>query len=326
MNLPKSIDQYNSDLKKINPEICLKINSYFDGFKVLYKSLNNKPSFHKKEILSKEQSNIKVQEIISHTDIVFNKSTPINEVKDILSNLDEYTFDMYAYITISKLLNINKEIILQHIKIKKLSSSIWKKLFQLNQPFNSSDNLKLACESYVNNPEITSDEISSEVTQYVFQNNASKRQVDNILLNKQREKSQEKHSKNVLTKKDIDTWKLKKRIAEIENQILIELGEVYYLSLIRQIDLLVEKSLKSLIKEDETDSRFNSFSILLNKFSAIEYIKLFIYENRSQDSNISQKYLTHNNEKYITNDEITTEISELFIKKIELVRVNKKNT
>ncbi len=281
------------------------------------------------------------------------KDIQLESMIESLKTMEKKLYDEISDEIIQKILIWKNKDIVCYRKIKSIADEINKTKLKFRQIINRQSSIDDAFRIYIkNNGQITK-EILMSVSEDEFKSNSKQRQqerqLDNIKKNSPVEikpkKAMEKKPENwninsneikKLTESDKTLRKIKHRIKVLEYNITNELWQLSS-DFLKQLKLLISYSVnwweEILINWEKTiDPRYNSFNnAITNKQAAIVYIQQFLHENKIEWSDYNwMRYFSYSSidskNNSITNENITENIAELFIKKIELIKLQDKNT
>lgn len=325
------------------------INTLYGYFQVVYKYI------HKINIYNSDS----VKNINSKIRFVYkyffpnDTDTQLQSMIESLKTIEKKLYDEISSEIIQKILIWKNKDIDCYRQIKSIADEINKTKLKFRQIINRQSSVEDAFKIYIkNNWEVTKDILMS-VSENEFKNNSQKRQQERQLENVKKNTPFEVKTKNDKTnqwlnstqineealnifQEDKTLRKIKNRIKVLEYNISNELWKLST-DFLKQLNLLVSYSVKWWEEivvnwEKIIDPRYSSFNhAITNKQAAIVFIQQFLHENKHEWSDYNwMRYFSYSSQESknqnITNEDITENIAELFIKKIELIKHQDKNT
>ena len=349
-SISNKITQKNWEKELLTLNDYNSINTIYGYFQIVYKHIHWINLYNSKAIKGIDS---KIRFVYNHF-FPNDKNNDSKSMIESLKTLEKSTYDEISHEIIKKILLWRNKDIECYRQIKLIVDEINKTKLKFKQILNRESNLEQAYKIYVeNNGEITRD-VLYEVAKNEFQNNTkqrqTQRQIENIIQNKSAKSKPKKEKTDKWEnwdQKQIETQKLSKNekiLRRIQNKIKIlefnisnQLWNKLFDDFIVQLNWLINFSLKwweqVIIQWKKwIDPRYKTFThAATNKQAAIAFIQQFLYENKPKDINIKWlRFFSYNTteeeQKYLENEDITEDIAELFIKKIELIKFQDKNT
>lgn len=339
----QEIDPWKKDLLTIND--YNSINTIYGYFQIVYKHIHGINIYNSNTI---KNIDTKVRFVYNH---FFPNDSNINyqSMIDSLKTLEKKDYDEISHEIIKTILDWRNKDIECYRQIKSIANEINKTKLKFKKILNRDSTIQEAFKIYTENNWEINTQILQEVAKNEFQNNAkqrqTQRQIKNIIQNKPLENTSKKDSNNntndIKSSEQSQNQKILRRIQNkiniLEFNIWNQLWNKLYNDFITQFNWLIKFSLNwwesvFIDWKKVIDQRYDSFfNAATNKQAAIVFIQQFLHENKPDNINAKWlRYFSYNtqqdNEKYLTNEDITENIAELFIKKIELVRHLDKNT
>ncbi len=345
----QEIDTRSKELLTLND--YNSINTIYGYFQIVYKYIHGINIYNQSNI---KAINSKVRFVYNH---FFSNDTDIDYQSMIqsLKTLEKQTYDEISHEVVKKILGWRNKDIVCYRQIKSIANEINKTKLKFRKIINRDSTIQEAFKIYIENNWEINTQVLQEVTKNEFQNNTKQRQeqrqLENIIQNKPVEvtpKKEDKKNKGIIEEsnniKSSELLKHQKILRRIENKIKIlefniwnQLWIKLYNDFIIQFNWLIKISLNwwenvFIDWKKVEDSRYKTlWHASTNIQAAIVFIQQFLHENKPDNVNTKWlRYFSYNtgqdNEKYLTNNDITEDIAELFIKKIELVRHLDKNT
>lgn len=349
-NALREYDVSQSSNQQISLDLCYKIDELKEKFTELYKNLHHQ-KLHKNKTHYKNKDTI---ELFSQYCDKLPHNLDSNWLSTYLTWISKREYDTFSAYTIAKILWINIEVFRKYRDIKSISNTIWAETFKRNGITNTTENLKTAFEKYESNPDASIDNLiqdtKNEVVEKILktrtqarthaaiqQKQAEQKQKETEKIKKTPEKIAEIQEKIQLSKDQKRINLLNLKIASRIENIKYQLWDKYE-NFIIQFEALIKISLQWWDIDSKwnkiDDNRYTTLSLALtNAQAATAYIKQFLHENKQEwENNNSQKlrYFSYDKwdweKKYLTNDDITDQIGELFLFKVELTKLLDKNT